>query len=374
MTNSTSSKAKQIKTMGVVGGGQLGRMMALAAAKLDIQCIFLDPSADCCGAQYGELIQAPYDDEVALKELAERCDVITFEFESVPSQAVEFLSQYKPARPAANVLEVARDRWNEKSLFAELGIPLPKLGLVDSQADLEKAVASVGLPAVLKTRTLGYDGKGQKVLKTDADVAGTFVELGEVPMILEGFVNFDYEVSAVVVRDTQGSCRFYPLSENVHKQGILYKSVALNDHPLQAKAEKYSKAVLEALDYVGVMAFEFFVQGDELIANEIAPRVHNSGHWSIEGALCSQFENHVRAVCELPVGSCDAPNHVAMINLIGALPSKQDVCAVAGASYHDYGKLPKPGRKVAHITVVAKEQADFDESIAKIEALVKNIL
>lgn len=363
-----------MKTIGVVGGGQLGRMMALAAAKLDIQCIFLDPNADCCAAQYGELILADYDDQAALKQLAERADVITFEFESVPAEAVEFLSQYKPARPGAQALAVARDRWNEKSLFADLGIPLPKLGLVDSQEDLEKAVASVGLPAVLKTRTLGYDGKGQKVLRSQDDVAGTFSELGEVPMILEGFVDFDYEVSAVVVRDTQGRCRFYPLALNEHRQGILHQSSALKDHPLQAKAEAYSQKVLEKLEYVGVMAFEFFVKGDELIANEIAPRVHNSGHWSIEGALCSQFENHVRAICDLPVGSCDAPNYVAMINLIGALPDKSAVCAIAGTSYHDYGKAPKPGRKVGHITIVQGDKASYEAALAQVDALVQNQL
>ena len=363
-----------MKTIGIVGGGQLGRMMALAAAKLDIQCVFLDPNADCCAAEYGELILAAYDDEVALKQLADKSDVITFEFESVPSAAVAYLSQFKPARPAANVLAVARDRWHEKSLFAELGIPLPKLGLVDSQADLDAAVQHVGLPAVLKTRTLGYDGKGQKVLRSAADVAGTFAELGSVPMILEGFVDFDYEVSAVVVRDTQGNCRFYPLALNEHRQGILHQSTALPDHPLQAKAEAYSRKVLEQLDYVGVMAFEFFVQGDNLIANEIAPRVHNSGHWSIEGALCSQFENHVRAVCGLPVGSCEAPNPVAMINLIGALPAKSEICAIAGASYHDYGKEPKQGRKVGHVTVVAKEQAEFERALAAVDALVANQL
>lgn len=363
-----------MKTIGVVGGGQLGRMMALAAAKLDIQCVFVDPNPDCCAARYGELIQAAYDDQAALKQLADRADVITFEFESVPSEAVEFLSRYKPARPGAKALEVARDRWNEKSLFADLGIPLPKLGLVDSQHDLEKAVASVGLPAVLKTRTLGYDGKGQKVLRVPSDVPGTFSELGEVPMILEGFVDFDYEVSAVVVRDSQGRCRFYPLAHNEHRQGILYQSSVRYDPVLQEKAEAYSQLVLESLDYVGVMAFEFFVKGNELIANEIAPRVHNSGHWSIEGALCSQFENHVRAICDLPVGSCEAPNHVAMINLIGALPKKADICAIAGATYHDYGKQPKPGRKVGHVTIVQSDKAAFDQAVAAVDALIENIL
>lgn len=245
---------------------------------------------------------------------------MTFEFESVPAETVAFLSQFVPVYPNAESLRIARDRWFEKSMFKDLGIPTPDFADVQSQADLDAAAAAIGLPAVLKTRTLGYDGKGQKVLRQPADVQGAFAELGSVPCILEGFVPFTGEVSLVAVRARDGETRFYPLVHNTHDSGILKLSVASSGHPLQALAEDYVGRVLARLDYVGVLAFEFFEVDGGLKANEIAPRVHNSGHWTIEGAECSQFENHLRAVAGLPLGSTAKVGESAMLNFIGAVP------------------------------------------------------
>ena len=360
--------------IGVIGGGQLGRMLALDAAKLDIQCIFLDPHPDCCATKYGEHILAKYTDKKALAQLIERSDVITFEFESVPSEVIEYLSKHKPTFPSSTALKTTQDRWLEKQLFNQLHIPTAQTKLVDSQKDLEELGENMTFPAVLKTRTLGYDGKGQKLLLSLNDVTDAYKQLGAVPMILEEFIAFDYEVSCITVRNKNDQCNFYPLVRNEHRQGILHQSHTLQNHPLQKKAEQYCTSILKNLDYIGVMAFEFFVKDDMLIANEIAPRVHNSGHWSIEGALCSQFENHIRAICDLPLGSCHVPNHVAMVNLIGALPNKTDICAIPGATYYDYGKTPKPGRKVGHITLIQSNISNFKDALEQIHLLVKNKL
>ncbi|WP_313295103.1 5-(carboxyamino)imidazole ribonucleotide synthase, partial [Pseudomonas sp.] len=274
--------------IGVIGGGQLGRMLALAGTPLGMNFAFLDPAADACAASLGEHLLAGYADQDALRQLANDVDLVTFEFESVPAETVAFLSQFVPVYPSAEGLRIARDRLFEKSMFRDLGIPTPAFADILSQQDLEAAVASIGLPAVLKTRTLGYDGKGQKVLRQPQDVAGTFAELGSVPCLLEGFVPFTGEVSLVAVRARDGETRFYPLVHNTHVDGILRLSVASAAHPLQSLAEDYVGRVLKQLDYVGVMAFEFFEVDGGLKANEIAPRVHNSGHWTIEGAECSQ--------------------------------------------------------------------------------------
>jgi len=289
--------------IGVIGGGQLGRMLALAGTPLGQQFAFLDPAPDACAQALGEHIRADYSDTDHLRQLADEVDVVTFEFESVPAETVAFLSQFVPVYPNAESLRVARDRWFEKSMFQDLGIPTPEFADIQSQDNLDAAVKRIGLPAVMKTRTLGYDGKGQKVLRHPDDVVGAFAELGSVPCILEGFVPFTGEVSLVAVRARDGETRFYPLVHNTHENGILKLSIASTDHPLQAQAEDYVGRVLDKLDYVGVLAFEFFEVDGGLKANEIAPRVHNSGHWTIEGAECSQFENHLRAIAGLPLGS-----------------------------------------------------------------------
>lgn len=360
--------------IGVIGGGQLGRMMALAGLPLDIQLSFLDPSADACAAQAGQLIQGNYDDPAAIDQLTAAVERVTFEFESVPAPTVARIAEHLPVYPSAQSLSTARDRWLEKSLFRELGIETAPLANITSQSDLDQAVAQIGLPAVLKTRTLGYDGKGQKVLRTAEDVSGAVAELGNVPMILEGFIAFDHEVSCIGVRSASGALAFYPLVRNEHRQGMLYRSEPQRAHPLQVQAEAAVGQVMQALDYVGVLAFEFFVVGERLLANEIAPRVHNSGHWTIEGSVCSQFENHLRAVADLPLGSTQTRASVALYNLIGALPDRDSVLAIAGVHWHDYGKAPRRGRKIGHLTVTAENDAELQRACSQLEPLLRNQL
>jgi 5-(carboxyamino)imidazole ribonucleotide synthase len=277
----------------------------------------------------------------------------------------------KQVYPCAESLRIARDRWFEKSLFKDLGIPTPAFANVLDQADLDHAVIEIGLPAVLKTRTLGYDGKGQKVLRKPEDVAGAFAELGSVPCILEGFVPFTGEVSLVAVRGRDGETRFYPLVHNTHVDGILRLSVASSEHPLQALAEDYVGRVLEQLNYVGVLAFEFFEVDGGLKANEIAPRVHNSGHWTIEGAECSQFENDLRAVAGLPLGSTAKVGESAMLNFIGSVPAVSKVVAIDDCHLHHYGTAFKAGRKVGHATLRSKDLATLKARIAEVEALIE---
>ncbi|WP_280563863.1 5-(carboxyamino)imidazole ribonucleotide synthase [Chromohalobacter sp. 48-RD10] len=361
--------------IGIVGGGQLGRMLAQAGAPLDMRFTFLDPSTQACAAIHGVHICAEWEDDEAHQALIEASDVITFEFENVSTMALTQLAEQRPAFPPAKALETARDRGAEKSLFQSLDIAIAPIALIENQTDLDRAVAEIGLPAVLKTRTLGYDGKGQKVLRNAEDVPGSVAALGDVPLIMEGFVDFDHEVSAIAVRGRDGEVRVWPLSRNEHRQGILHRTEPQPDHPLQAKATDYATRVLEALDYVGVMAFEFFVTRDgELLANEIAPRVHNSGHWSIEGATTSQFENHLRAISGLPLGEATRLVPCAMLNIIGALPDRNAVLSVAGAHLHDYHKAPRPGRKIGHVTVLAPDAATLAERTADVEALLVNDL
>jgi 5-(carboxyamino)imidazole ribonucleotide synthase len=357
--------------IGVIGGGQLGRMLALAGTPLGMNFAFLDPAPDACAAALGEHLRADYSDPDHLRQLADEVDLVTFEFESVPAETVAFLSQFVPVYPCAESLRIARDRWFEKSLFKDLGIPTPAFANVLDQADLDHAVIEIGLPAVLKTRTLGYDGKGQKVLRAPADVVGAFAELGSVPCILEGFVPFSGEVSLVAVRGRDGETRFYPLVHNTHVNGILELSVASSNHPLQALAEDYVGRVLEKLNYVGVLAFEFFEVDGGLKANEIAPRVHNSGHWTIEGAECSQFENHLRAVAGLPLGSTAKVGESAMLNFIGSVPEVSKVVAIDDCHLHHYGKAFKAGRKVGHATLRCQDLATLEARIKDVEALIE---
>ncbi|MDN3235384.1 5-(carboxyamino)imidazole ribonucleotide synthase [Pseudomonas sp. WAC2] len=357
--------------IGVIGGGQLGRMLALAGTPLGMDFAFLDPAPDACAAALGEHIRADYSDQDHLRQLADEVDLVTFEFESVPAETVAFLSQFVPVFPSAEALRIARDRWFEKTMFKDLGIPTPEFADIQSQADLDAAAARISLPAVMKTRTLGYDGKGQKVLRSQADVEGAFAELGSVPCILEGFVPFTGEVSLIAVRARNGETRFYPLVHNTHESGILRLSIASTDHPLQALAEDYVGRVLDKLDYVGVLAFEFFEVDGGLKANEIAPRVHNSGHWTIEGSESSQFENHLRAVAGLPLGSTAKVGESAMLNFIGKVPAVEQVLQIDDCHLHHYGKAFKAGRKVGHATLRCSDAATLRARIADVETLIK---
>lgn len=359
--------------IGVIGGGQLGRMLALAGTPLGMDFAFLDPAPDACAQALGEHIRADYSDLDHLRQLADEVDLVTFEFESVPAETVAFLAQFVPVYPCAESLRIARDRWFEKSMFRELEIPTPEFADIQSQADLDAAVATIGLPAVMKTRTLGYDGKGQKVLRKAEDVAGAFAELGSVPCLLEGFVPFDGEVSLIAARGRDGETVFYPLVHNSHETGILRLSIASTAHPLQALAEDYASRVLNKLDYVGVLAFEFFEVEGGLKANEIAPRVHNSGHWTIEGSECSQFENHLRAIAGLPLGSTRKVGESAMLNLIGSVPPVSKIIAFEDCHLHHYGKAFKDGRKVGHITLRCANRSVLDRQIMALETLIDQL-
>ncbi|HJL18153.1 MAG TPA: 5-(carboxyamino)imidazole ribonucleotide synthase [Sandaracinaceae bacterium LLY-WYZ-13_1] len=356
--------------IGILGGGQLGRMLALAGHPLGHSFVVLTPDPQAPASVAADTIVAPYEDRAALEKLAERVDVVTYEFENVPHGAVEALqARGVPVRPDPKALVAASDRWNEKELFRELEIATTPYAAVDRADDMERAVRYTGLPAVLKTRRLGYDGKGQRVLRRSADVEGAFTGLGGVPQILEGFVDFRRELSIVAVRGLDGAAAFYPLVENRHEAGILRftRAPAPEVEPAQQRrAEGYATALLEALDYVGVLALELFDDGVDLLANEIAPRVHNSGHWSIEGAETSQFENHLRAITGAPLGSTAPRGESAMVNLIGEAPDADALLRVPGAHLHLYGKSPRPGRKIGHVTVTADDPSTLD---ARVEAL-----
>lgn len=356
--------------IGIVGAGQLGRMLALAGYPLGLQFQFLDPATDACAGQLAPQLATSYTDRSALAALAEGCDAITFEFENVPHDSLVFLSDHAPVFPSAVALESAQDRLTEKSLFGELDIPTPRYVPVTSLVELEQAVETVGLPAVLKTRRMGYDGKGQHLLRTLTDLPDAWSELGNVALILEQFVEFHREVSLVGVRNRHGEIRFYPLTENEHRDGVLYLSRARSGDPLQPQAEAYVSRLMNHLNYVGVLALEFFQLADKLLANEFAPRVHNSAHWTIEGAETSQFENHLRAVADLPLGSTRQVDPSAMVNLVGQLPPRERVLAIEGAHLHDYGKAPRVGRKVGHATVRAESEQALDRSLEQLLAVV----
>ncbi|MEE4377591.1 MAG: 5-(carboxyamino)imidazole ribonucleotide synthase [Candidatus Competibacteraceae bacterium] len=342
--------------IGIVGAGQLARMLALAGYPLGLRCTVLDPAPDACAGQVAELLQGAYDDREKLTRLAEQVDLVTFDFENVPAATAGFLAERVPVFPPPTALETAQDRLSEKRLFLHLGIPTPAFQAIDSLDELRAAVAEIGLPAVLKTRRMGYDGKGQYVLRAEQDIDQAWETAQGSPLILEAFVPFESEVSILAVRDRQGRKAFYSLVQNHHRNGILRLSTApCVAADLAKQAQDYATRILDRLEYVGVLAVEFFERDDQLLANEMAPRVHNSGHWTIEGAETSQFENHLRAILGLPLGSTAALGYTAMLNCIGDLADQTTVLAIPGAHFHAYGKTPQPGRKVGHITLRAAD-------------------
>jgi 5-(carboxyamino)imidazole ribonucleotide synthase len=365
-------------TFGILGGGQLGRMLALAAHPLGITSTVLDPSADPCAAVVAGHVRGEFDDLQALYELVKRSDVVTYEFENVPVESARWLAERVPVFPPPKALAVSQDRLVEKSFFEALGIPTPPFADILTREQFDAAVASIGLPAVLKTRRFGYDGKGQAVLRTQADAEAAWATLGGRPLILEGFVPFDREVSILAVRSRTGETAFYPLVENEHREGMLYRSFAPaggTGEELTERAGEFALRVMTELGYVGVLAIEWFQDGPRLLANETAPRVHNSGHWTTEGAVTSQFENHVRAVCGLPLGNASAVGHSALFNLIGSRPDFAEVLNIPNAHLHWYGKEPKPRRKVGHVTLTAGDAEErnklADEFVRRIAPRVQ---
>lgn len=361
--------------VGIVGGGQLGRMLALSGRPLGLRFRFLEPGEDPPVGELGEVVQAPYDDPGALERFAEGLSVVTYEFENVPVEAARRLARRVPVHPAPEALEVAQDRWVEKETFRSLGIPVAPCRRVGSREELEAAAEALGLPAVLKTRRFGYDGKGQAVLRGRDDLDDAWEELGGDALLLEAFVPFRRELSCLMVRSPAGETRAWPLVENVHRGGILRVSRAPAPglgEGLQARAEGFVARLMEALGYVGVLAVEFFETDEGLVANEMAPRVHNSGHWTQDGAETDQFENHLRAILGLPLGNTGVRGEgAAMVNLIGGIPPRDRVLAIPGARLHLYDKAPRPGRKVGHVNLAGGTGEALEVGIARVEALAR---
>jgi 5-(carboxyamino)imidazole ribonucleotide synthase len=343
--------------IGILGAGQLGQMLAQAGQRLGVTCRCYDPDPDACAKRACEVVTAPFEDDAAITAFASACDVLTFEFENVPVSALRTAQRVCRVAPGPGCLEVAQDRASEKAFFTESGLDVPAFRTVDSLDDLRAAVTGeVGVPCVLKTRRGGYDGKGQAVVRSAGDAERAWDAVGQRPSIVERMVPFTRELSVIAVRSASGDFAHYPLVENTHERGILRVSRAPAPNvPLgvEGEAVAHVRTLMDSLQYVGVLAVELFDVEGRLLANEMAPRVHNSGHWTIEGAPTSQFENHLRAAAGLPLGDCRALAPSIMVNFIGAVPSEAAVRAIPHAHAHLYGKAGRAGRKVGHATLVA---------------------
>ncbi len=354
----------KVTRVGIVGAGQLGRMLALAGYPLGLRCIFLDKSADVPAAQVASILIGQLEDASTLKQLALQSDVITFDWENISAASLEPLAKITAIRPSAAALQVSQDRLLEKELLKRLKIPVVAHAQVDSKEDLTRAVSDIGLPGILKTRRLGYDGKGQRIIRNSSEIADAWRELGSQALIYEKFQVFSREVSLVAARSLSGQQVFYPLAANTHVDGILRYSVAPYINMALARVAKtYMKRVLSVLDYVGILTIEFFIVKGKLVANEMAPRVHNSGHWTIEGCVTSQFENHLRAICGLPLGSTRPLGFAAMVNFLGQMPDRKRLLAIEGLAFHDYGKSPKPWRKLGHCTILSKNEHRLKQAL-----------
>lgn len=359
-------------TVGILGGGQLARMMALSGAPLGLRFLVLDNVTDACAGQFAPMVVGDYTDEAALSEFASKVDVATFDFENVPASSAEWLSSRVPVFPNPRALGLSQDRLAEKTLFRELGIPVPDFADITDRAALDAAVEKLGTPCILKTRRLGYDGKGQFRIKTPNDVDAAWDALGaqasSVGLILEAFVPFERELSVIAVRSRDGEFRSWPLTENWHVDGVLSASLAPArvDDAMAERAIAYAKSLAEAMDYVGVFALELFCRDGGLLANEIAPRVHNSGHWTIEGSETSQFQNHLRAVLGLPLGSTRMVGQACMLNWIGEMPDANPVLREPGGHWHDYGKSARAGRKVGHATLRADSASELAAALQRV--------
>jgi len=347
-----------MKPIGILGGGQLARMMALAAHPLGLRCRVYDPAPQPPAAAVAEHVRGDFDDGDALRRFASGLEVATYELEHLPASALAALDGYVEVRPGPQALHSTADRWVEKSFVQGLGIATTEFAAVDSEADLSGAADRLGLPLVLKTRTHGYDGHGQAMVRSRAECAPALSRLGSTGLLAEAWVPFDRELSLVVVRSPSGEVRTYPLVENHHDGGILRWTLApatAVDSDIREQAEVIARRIVRALDYVGVLTVELFQVGARLLVNELAPRVHNSGHWTIEGAETSQFENHLRAVLGLPLGATTATDSWVLFNLLGEAPDLRRVLELPGAHIHVYDKVPRLGRKLGHVTCRARD-------------------
>ncbi|MCK6491129.1 MAG: 5-(carboxyamino)imidazole ribonucleotide synthase [Planctomycetes bacterium] len=349
----------------ILGGGQLGRMLVLAGRRIGVDCRLLVPEAEAAMGM-AQVVNAAWDDDDALRRLADGATVATWEVEHVPLGTVERLERLVPMHPAAAVLATVQDRARQKHLYDTLGLATAPWTAPTDLDSCREAAARLGLPLVAKARRGGYDGRGQRILRSQADVSEAWSQRGPDGIILERLMSFTDECSIVSVRGKDGCIRHWPVVENRHRDGILATTLA--PHPawspgLQARAEAIACTLLRHLDYVGVLAVEMFRNGETLVINEVAPRVHNSGHWTIDGAACSQFENHLRAILGRPLGETAARGHAAMLNCLGTMPDAL-LTDERGVHRHDYRKLPRPGRKVGHLTVVGASAAERDARLA----------
>ncbi|MCX7699959.1 MAG: 5-(carboxyamino)imidazole ribonucleotide synthase [Gemmataceae bacterium] len=359
--------------VGILGGGQLGKMLGWTGIPLGVRCRFLEPDPDAPAGVVGEVVHGSFQAPEVLCQFGQGLDVVTYEFENVPVEAAEFLARRHPVFPPPLALKVSQDRLAEKQFAQGLGIETPAFVPVGSRSDLAAGLKSLGRPAVLKTRRFGYDGRGQWLIRTDADADAAWASLNHVPAILEAFVPFDRELSIIAVRSRQGLMRCYSLIENRHEGGILRQSIAPAPNlaaTLTSQAEAAAQAILSELSYVGVLAIEFFDVGGRLLFNEMAPRVHNSGHWSIEGAVTSQFENHLRAILGWELGEAANRGVSAMLNLIGTTPPVEQLLRVPGAHVHLYGKAPRPGRKLGHVTVIAESNDELQQRLGTLREII----
>jgi 5-(carboxyamino)imidazole ribonucleotide synthase len=356
-------------TVGIVGAGQLGRMLALAGYPLGLDFLFLDPAADAPAGRVAPVLNGAFTEARLLAELSQRSEVLTFDWENISVDALRALQGDTRIAPPIPALATAQDRVSEKKLFERLKIPTTRWMAVSSRAQLTRAMRDIGLPAVIKTRRLGYDGKGQAVVRTNDDAERAWEQLGAAPLLYEELIPFDCEVSIIGARSSRGEVAVYPLNGNVHSEGILRLTRAPYGPPRwQRLAAGHLEKVLAHFRYTGILTIEFFVRGGKLIANEMAPRVHNSGHWTIEGAVTSQFENHLRAILNLPLGSTRPRGFSAMLNLIGTLPDRERILAEGDLHLHDYGKQPRPGRKLGHCTLVEASAAARDRRARRLLA------
>jgi len=340
--------------VGILGGGQLGRMLALAGHALGVETRVFDPDPEASAGRVTAQVCAPFTDEAALADFARQVDVVTFEREHLPLDAVQSVARHAPLRPGARALAITQDRLAEKDFVRSLGHEVAPYRGATGAPEVAAALRALGLPAIVKHRRHGYDGRGQRLVRDQREVHDVCAEAGDTPVVVERVIPFQRELSIVAVRDPDGRVRHYPLVENSHAGGILRRSLAPAPGltaTRQREAEAIAEDVLAALDYIGVLTIELFEHDGRLLVNELAPRVHNSGHWTIEGAVTSQFENHLRAVLGLPLGVTAARGPTGLVNLIGSVPTAARVLAVPGAHLHLYGKRPQPGRKLGHVTV-----------------------
>lgn len=353
--------------IGILGGGQLARMLALAAYPLDIQLIGVDPKSDCCATPVTQIVHTNFFNLDEIAKYLQNIDCLTYETENLPIESVNLLAKHYKMQPSLEALRITQDRGYEKKFLNDLQIPTADYAELHNWDDLQQFINKFDFPAILKTRRSGYDGKGQYKLNHWEDAKKAWKDAGDRSLIIEKLVNFDFEVSIIAVRNYSGEIAFYPLIKNYHRKGILLTSQApFVNANLQSLAEKYALTVLERFNYIGVLTIEFFVQGNQLIANEIAPRVHNSGHWTIEGAETSQFENHLRAIAGYPLGSTKTRSYCVMINLLGEnVRNLPELLKIPGLHYHWYGKKPEPSRKLGHITLCANDEKQLAENVDK---------